>query len=290
MFPQPRSLCGARRQFRRCLVGRVLAVVAMGALLGTATLPNRASASDALKLLNWAYIATPEKLYLAFASGLSAYRAFLRSAAALEAIDTTRHQDQKQPDDPTLRELITEASNRFGVPERWIRAIMLTESAGHIKATSKKGAMGLMQVMPGTYSYLRDRLGFGDNPYAPRDNIFAGSAYLREMFDRYGFPGFIAAYNAGPGRYDDYLAYGRALPDETRRYIVSVGFVLGEDSDGQGFGKMLSADRSGLRFHGVISISPTGEMLTSPTGQPPTVTDRLALHSLLAKAVAPANQ
>ena len=86
--------------------------------------------------------------------------------------------------------------------------------------------MGLMQVMPGTYADLRVRYGFGADPYDPRDNILAGTAYLREMHDRYGSPGFLAAYNAGPGRYDDYLA-GRALPRETRLYLARLGPVIG---------------------------------------------------------------
>lgn len=64
-----------------------------------------------------------------------------------------------------------------------------------------------------------------------RDNILAGAAYLREMFDRYGSPGFLAAYNAGPGRYEEYLA-GRPLPTETRAYVAALvpSFGGGEPS------------------------------------------------------------
>ncbi len=83
--------------------------------------------------------------------------------------------------------------------------------------------MGLMQVMPQTYEELRDRYGLGDDPFDPRDNILAGTAYLREMYDIYGSPGFLAAYNAGPRRLDDYLSNNRALPDETRRYVAMIG-------------------------------------------------------------------
>ena len=117
---------------------------------------------------------------------------------------------------------VAEASQRFGVPEAWIYAVMGVESAGDIDATSVKGAMGLMQVMPATYADLRTRYGFGPNAYDPRDNIMAGTAYLREMYDRYGSPGFLAAYNAGPGRYEDHLA-GRPLPSETRLYLAHLG-------------------------------------------------------------------
>lgn len=123
---------------------------------------------------------------------------------------------------------VAEASQRFGIPEDWIYAVMRVESAGDSGATSVKGAMGLMQVMPGTYADLRARHGLGPNAYDPRDNIFAGAAYLREMYDRYGSPGFLAAYNAGPGRYEESLA-GRPLPLETRAYLARLSPAVGGD-------------------------------------------------------------
>ncbi len=121
---------------------------------------------------------------------------------------------------------ITEAAQRFGIPEAWIRAVMRVESRGDVRAVSPKGAMGLMQIMPDTWASLRIRHGLGANPYDPRDNILAGAAYLREMHDRYGSPGFLAAYNAGPGRYEEYLA-GRPLPAETRAYVTALAPVTG---------------------------------------------------------------
>ena len=81
---------------------------------------------------------------------------------------------------------IAEASQRFGIPESWIRAVMRVESSGRARAVSPKGAIGLMQIMPDTWAGLRLRYGFGSDPYDPRDNILAGAAYLREMHDRYG--------------------------------------------------------------------------------------------------------
>ena len=99
---------------------------------------------------------------------------------------------------------VAEASQRFGIPASWIRAVMQVESVGDVRALSAKGAMGLMQIMPQTWSGLRLRYGLGANPYDPHDNILAGAAYLRELHDRYGAPGFLAAYNAGPARYDDH--------------------------------------------------------------------------------------
>ncbi|WP_136616927.1 MULTISPECIES: lytic transglycosylase domain-containing protein [Mesorhizobium] len=114
---------------------------------------------------------------------------------------------------------IREAAKRFAMPERLLRAVMHVESIGDVHAVSSKGAMGLMQIMPATWEELRTRYRLGDDPYQPRDNIFAGAAYLREMLDRFGGNGFLAAYNAGPGRYEEHLATGRPLPRETIDYV-----------------------------------------------------------------------
>ncbi len=122
--------------------------------------------------------------------------------------------------------LIAEASQRFRVPAHWIRAVMQAESTGDTGAVSPKGAMGLMQVMPETYAELRFRYHLGADPYEPRNNILAGAAYLREMQDRFGQDGFLAAYNAGPGRYEDYLKRGRPLPEETRNYVATLAPLI----------------------------------------------------------------
>ena len=114
---------------------------------------------------------------------------------------------------------IAEASLRFGVPASWIRAVVQAESRGDVRAVSPKGAMGLMQIMPETWSGLRSRYGLGADPFDPHDNIVAGAAYLRELHDRYGDPGFLAAYNAGPARYEAHLTAGLPLPDKTRAYV-----------------------------------------------------------------------
>lgn len=133
------------------------------------------------------------------------------------------------PEDP-WGPYVVEASAKFDVPERWIREVMRQESGGKLYGrggsliTSGAGAMGLMQVMPQTYDELRARYSeLGDDPYDPHNNILAGTAYIREMFDIYGSPGFLAAYNAGPGRLDDYLTRNRTLPAETRRYVANIG-------------------------------------------------------------------
>lgn len=135
--------------------------------------------------------------------------------------------ERAMPGDPYAVH-IAEASRRFGIPVAWIRAVMRAESAGNMRAISAKGAMGLMQLMPDTWAELRVRYGLGRDPYDPRDNIFAGAAYLREMFDRYGnIAAMLAAYNAGPGRYDEHLSTGRPLPAETRAYVASILPLIG---------------------------------------------------------------
>jgi len=146
-------------------------------------------------------------------------------AHAERAVSVT-HQEKGRPIDP-LADFITEASKRFAVPEQWIRSVMRVESAGEVRARSQKGAMGLMQIMPQTWSELRARYDLGADPYAPRDNILAGTAYIRELYQRFGAPGFLAAYNAGPTRYENHLATGRSLPDETQDYVAILAPMIG---------------------------------------------------------------
>ena len=122
---------------------------------------------------------------------------------------------------------IAAASQRFDVPTSWIRSVIHVESGGNEYingqlVTSGPGAMGLMQLMPDTYQELEAQYGLGDDPYNPRDNIMAGTAYLREMYDLFGSPGFLAAYNAGPQRLNQYLTDGRPLPSETTHYLAMI--------------------------------------------------------------------
>ncbi|MBB2203079.1 lytic transglycosylase domain-containing protein [Gluconacetobacter tumulisoli] len=136
------------------------------------------------------------------------------------------------PAEDPWRPYILDASSRFSVPQEWIRAVIQQESGGHEyldgePITSSAGAMGLMQLMPQTYADMQQQNALGPDPYEPHDNILAGTAYLRQMYDRYGAPGFLAAYNAGPQRLDDYLQTGRALPNETVNYLASVTPNLG---------------------------------------------------------------
>ncbi|WP_052223701.1 lytic transglycosylase domain-containing protein [Novosphingobium malaysiense] len=126
---------------------------------------------------------------------------------------------------------VGEASSRFGIPAAWIARVIAAESAGRTELdgrpiVSRAGAMGLMQLMPGTWAAMREQLALGADPHDPRDNIMAGSGYLRRLYDRFGYPGLFAAYNAGPHRYRAYLATGRPLPGETRAYLAQLGVRL----------------------------------------------------------------
>jgi hypothetical protein len=126
---------------------------------------------------------------------------------------------------------IAEAARRFGIPAAWIRAVMKIESLVQRDAVSVKGAMGLMQIMPDTWSELRARYALAGDPFDPRDNIHAGAAYLHELYERYGSPGFLAAYNAGPRRFEDYLDGRRSLPSETVAYVAALApLIEGNDS------------------------------------------------------------
>lgn len=126
---------------------------------------------------------------------------------------------------------VAEAARRFGISPTWIRAVMQIESRAQRDAVSPKGATGLMQIMPDTWTELRARYALAGDPFDPRDNIIAGAAYLRELHERYGSPGFLAAYNAGPRRYEDYLDGRRSLPSETVAYVATLlPFIEGNDS------------------------------------------------------------
>lgn len=157
----------------------------------------------------------------AFAVGLAALALALPEPGEGRSIGASVHSSRID-----IASHVEEASLRFGVPEHWIVAVIRVESAGQVRAVSSAGAMGLMQLMPGTWARQRQRFGLGSDPFDPRDSILAGTSYLREMYDRYGPWGCLAAYNAGPGRYEDWLAGRRDLPRETRRYVAAVARLL----------------------------------------------------------------
>jgi soluble lytic murein transglycosylase-like protein len=121
------------------------------------------------------------------------------------------------------QDAVAQASQRFGIPENWIHSVIKSESGGDAQAVSPKGAIGLMQLMPETWADMRSAHDLGPDPFDPPANILAGTAYLKAMYDRFGYPAMFAAYNAGPGRYEDFLRTGKSLPDETRAYVSGLG-------------------------------------------------------------------
>jgi soluble lytic murein transglycosylase-like protein len=106
------------------------------------------------------------------------------------------------------------ASAYHNLPPSLLQAVIKVESGGKESARSPKGAIGRMQLMPGT---ARD---LGVNPHDPWHNIFGGARYLREMIDLYhgNLPLALAAYNAGPGRVKDRVPN---IP-ETQHYVRTV--------------------------------------------------------------------
>jgi soluble lytic murein transglycosylase-like protein len=158
--------------------------------------------------------------------------------------------------------LIAQAAERFSIPAAWIRAVMQTESGGRTMSaafkpiTSRAGAMGLMQLMPGTYAQMRAEYGLGSNPYNPHDNVVAGVAYLRWLFHKYGYPEMFAAYNDGPGHLEERLMKGGLLPAETRHYVRNIVTELGGGT--QIAGKIAHQGSDLVRF-------------TRPNGKPVTI-------------------
>ncbi|HSX57043.1 MAG TPA: lytic transglycosylase domain-containing protein [Sphingomonas sp.] len=122
---------------------------------------------------------------------------------------------------------IEAAAARCIIPAGWIARVMAAESGGRTHhrgrpIRSAKGAIGLMQLMPGTWTEMQARLGLGPDPDDPADNIVAGSCYLQMMHERFGYPGLFAAYHAGPARYAAHLRRGTPLPGETLPYLRAV--------------------------------------------------------------------
>jgi soluble lytic murein transglycosylase-like protein len=133
---------------------------------------------------------------------------------------------------------ITEASQRFSVPETWIRTIINIESGGRTMLlgrpiTSSAGAMGVMQLMHDTYNDMSTRNGLGSDPHNVHDNILAGTAYLRELYNRYGYPRVFEAYNAGPGVLEAHMQHRIRLPEETVNYVRMAVIGTGTRAEAQ---------------------------------------------------------
>ncbi|MGY8685898.1 lytic transglycosylase domain-containing protein [Bradyrhizobium sp. UFLA05-153] len=182
-------------------------------------------------------------------------------AALLTVESTSQATGESLPAVPSLKILpivqyapfVSKASRRFAIPEHWIRTVVKVESGGNAQAVSPRGALGLMQIMPSTWIELSVRYELGLDPFDPRDNILAGAAYLRKMLDRFGSEGFLAAYNVGPGRYEQFLATGRRLPKEALTYVRAIESEIGIGRDGS---LTSLSGRSASRLQDVAAVSP----------------------------------
>ena len=119
----------------------------------------------------------------------------------------------------TIDQLIRANGERFGIDPYLVFLVIEKESRFRTRAVSPKGAMGLMQLMPGTARRLGVR-----KPFDPAENIRGGTKYLRELMDMFGGKVnlVLASYNAGEGAV---LKYGRNVPPyrETRDYVRTIG-------------------------------------------------------------------
>lgn len=116
----------------------------------------------------------------------------------------------------TLKEIFEEAAELFGLPESLLESVAYRESGFDVNSTSSSGAMGLMQLMPGTAAELGVT-----NAYDAYQNIMGGAKYLKQLYDRFGgdLSLTLAAYNAGPGA----VSRAGGIPsDSVRSYVSSI--------------------------------------------------------------------
>jgi soluble lytic murein transglycosylase-like protein len=133
------------------------------------------------------------------------------------AIAENRVIPQQNANPVDLNRVIAAASGRYRLDPDLVNSVIRAESGFNVRAVSRKGAQGLMQLMPGTAS----KLGV-PNAFDPEANVEGGTRYLRELLERYNFDVVkaLAAYNAGPHRVEQ---YGGVPPYyETRAYVARI--------------------------------------------------------------------
>lgn len=189
---RPRSVNGGRQEFPQAL--RDMGNAHLSALLTRSALGRSSSAP-----------------------GRSITRSSASSSGSSEAerlFSSGRSKGGRSVDPQVFEGMIKTAAARHQVPEELVKAVIKVESNFNPQATSHMGAMGLMQLMPGT---ARD-LGV-QRPYDPAENINGGTKYLRELLDRYdgNVPMAVAAYNCGMANVEK-----GHLPQETRNYLQLV--------------------------------------------------------------------
>lgn len=189
---------------------------------------DRRRASVRTLLLTAAALSAPHAVKIGGGPKLLSPRALLASVAvgpeplvevnieSFDAVDARHAYDH----------IVDDAAAKYGLDPQLIRAVMQAESAFNAMAVSPVGALGLMQLMPD----VAEELGVTD-PMDPRQNIMAGSKYLKQLLDSHGgnVRLALASYNAGPGNVAKY----RAVPPfkETRNYVRKVTALLAESND-----------------------------------------------------------
>ena len=158
-----------------------------------------------------------------------------------------------------MGQMVTTASSKHGVPASIIAAVIETESTWNPNAVSPAGARGLMQLMPQWHQASMD----------PQANVDEGTAYLDQMYRRYGsWDKALAAYNMGPTQYDEYTAQGRQLPTETRNYVEKVNKLMGKYGDVSRL-QSRSTMRQSMRRYGSVSFErPSSVVFETSSGQP----------------------